>query len=455
MAVNFEITIKSDEGRASIFESELLPTADNLDELALSVRSATEAARRLHANGIDVLDIGRFSISARCEEDRFSSFFGTELRTVQLRPVEGADEPETPAGRAAAYEARVPAARVTPPETDGLNDLLERVYVQPDPILFAGERPVPPAGLMRPKFRLRVPGDIAQLMGATVAHRSGTTGRGVRVAMVDGGFYHHPYFVDQGYDFLAVPAPDVADPQDDPSGHGTGEAANLFATAPGINFIGVKMGNPTLAFRTAAQLRPDVITCSWGFHVDFPGTTMPNWLKPLYLEVLNAIANGTIVCFSAGNGHRAFPANVPQVIAVGGTVVQADLDVRATEYTSSFDSAWFAGRHLPDITGLCGEPPTADYIVLPVPAGSALEISGGWGAFSGTSAASPMVAGVCALLREVDADITPADAKRVLQYTAFDVKNGKSAHGDVAAPGKDAATGYGLVDAGRAVNALV
>jgi len=252
-----------------------------------------------------------------------------------------------------------------------------------------------------------------------------------------------------------VAAPDTTDGSDDPSGHGTGESANLFATAPGINFIGVKMNNPTLAFRTAARLRPDVITCSWGYHVDFPGTSMPSWLRPLYLEILNAVRNGTIVCFAGGNGHRAFPANMPQVIAVGGTVVRSDLSVRATEYASSFDSSWFPGRHVPDLTGLCGEPPTADYIVLPVPQTSALNQHDGWGAFSGTSAATPMVAGVAALLREVDPEISPADAKRVLQITARDVRAGKSRQGELATPGRDGATGYGLVDADRAVNALV
>jgi hypothetical protein len=76
--------------------------------------------------------------------------------------------------------------------------------------------------------------------------------------------------------------------------------------------------NPTLAFKSAADLEPAVITNSWGYHL--PGiTTLPNFLKPLEAAVLEAVnTRGIIVCFSAGNGHIAFPAMLPDVIAVGG-----------------------------------------------------------------------------------------------------------------------------------------
>lgn len=339
------------------------------------------------------------------------------------------------------------------PKEDQLDQLIDRAYIQHPPILFANERPLPP--FWNDKFRLRVPTDVAQIMGASSVHRLGITGSGVRVAMPDTGFYHHPYFAAHDFNFLAVTAPDALDHTSDSNGHGTGECANLFATAPGINFIGVKMGNTTLSFKTAVELRPAVITCSWGYSVDMPNTQMPNWLKPLHLAVLDAVARGITVCFSAGNGHYAFPGSMPEVISVGGVVVDENLNYSATQYTSGFMSTWFPGRRVPDVCGLCGTPPKADYIILPVQAGAALEKADGWGAFSGTSAASPMVAGVCALLKEADDELMPVDIKRILQFTARDITVGTNAQGHPAQPGPDLATGFGLVDAKRALEAII
>ena len=340
------------------------------------------------------------------------------------------------------------------PNQEGLDELIENVYTQPDPILFLNERSIPP--LWNDKFRLRVPVDVAQLMEASSVHRRGITGKGVRVVMVDSGFYHHPYFKNQGYNFLGVTAPDAIDPDHDPSGHGTGECANLFATSPGINFIGVKLGgNSTLAFKTATALRPEVITNSWGYSVDYPGSRMPNYLKPLHLAVLDAVSRGITVCFAGGNGHLAFPANVPEVIAVGGVHVDEKLNYEASNYASSFDSTWFPGRHVPDICGLVGLKPRADYIALPVENLSDLDKQGGWGVFSGTSAACPMVAGVCALLKEADPNLTPSEIKSILQHTARDIDKGTSSHGDTAETGWDKATGYGLVNATRAIEVVI
>jgi subtilisin family serine protease len=339
------------------------------------------------------------------------------------------------------------------PKADGLDTLIDRAYIQRTPIFFADERPLPP--LWPDKFRLRVPVDIAQLTQAASVHKRGYTGKGVKVVMADTGFYRHPYFREQGYNFLAITAPDALDHTSDSHGHGTGECANLFATAPGINFIGLKMGNPTLAIKTAAELKPDVITNSWGYHVDLPDTEMPNWLKPLHLAVLSAVKQGITVVFSAGNGHNGFPGSMPEVISAGGVVVDSDLSYSATPYTSGFMSTWFPGRRVPDVSGLCGTPPTADYIVLPVQSGASIERADGWGAFSGTSAAAPMVAGICALLKQADPGLRPADIKNILMYTARDITQGTNAHNQEAKPGPDLATGFGLVDAARAMETLI
>ncbi len=450
--VNFEAVVKPQDAETpeaaearSIFGAAAVPAVGNLDRYRADKESSILAARKLANNGVTINDIGEFSISASCPAGKFEALFGTKLTEQKL---EGGDL--LPEGYR--FLAAGPDAPWSMPRVDGLDSLLLNAYTQADPLFFAGERPIPPR--WTDKFRLRVPVDVAQIMRASSVHRLGITGKGVRVAMPDSGFYHHPYFQQQGYNFLSVTAPDVLDHTSDASGHGTGEAANLFATAPGINFIGVKMGNPTLAFKTAVALRPQVMTNSWGYHLDLPNTSMPNWLKPLHLAILDAVAQGIVVCFSAGNGHLAFPACMPEVIAVGGVHVDQKLVYEASNYASSFRSTWFPGRKVPDACGLVGMQTKADYIILPVQKGAQLEKNGGWGAFSGTSAASPMVAGVCALLCEADPSLKPDEIKTLLQYTAKDITKGHSRY-DPAGPGPDLATGFGLVDAARAIEAIL
>jgi subtilase family serine protease len=443
--IPFEVAVQPESDGKSVFAANSLPSVANLDRYRTPLDKMIETARQLQRRGVTVHQVSPFSISSACPRDAFESLFNTKLV-----------EKPMPKGRHLALRDSylAPEQRIQPPAVEELANLVERVYIQPPPLFFAGERPTPP--FWNDKFRLRVPVDVAQLMRASTVHRRGITGKGVRVAMPDTGFYYHPYFLDQGCNFLAVASADVIDYTSDGYGHGTGECANLFATAPDINFVGVKMGgNLTLAFKTATELRPQVMTNSWGYSVDVPGSTMPNFLKPLYLAILDAVARGIIVCFSAGNGHYAFPGDIPEVISVGGVVVDQNLNYSATKYTSGFDSTWFPGRRVPDVCGLCGEPPTADYIVLPVQSGASLEKQSGWGAFSGTSACSPMVAGVCALLKQADPSLTSEQVRSILQHTARDILVGTNAMGKVAGPGPDGATGFGLVDATRAVEVLI
>lgn len=444
--VRFEVVVKPHGESRSVFDPDAFPTIGNLDEFRAHKGRSIETARKLQKHGITVHDIGEFSISSSCPEGMFESFFSTKISQIRLPKKAHAPTDCVMRAPKKGEDWKIP-------EVDGLDQLIERAYVQHEPILFAGERPTPP--FWKDKFRLRVPVDVAQIMKAASVHKKGITGDGVRVVMPDTGFYHHPFFKEQGYNFLAVTTPDVVDYASDSSGHGTGECANLLATAPGINFIGLKRGNTTLAIKTATELRPDVVTCSWGYSVDGPLAAMPGWLKPLYLAVLDAVSKGITVCFSSGNGHYGFPGSMPEVISVGGVVVDEKLNYSATKYTSGYNSTWFPGRRVPDVSGLCGDLPKADYIVLPVQAGAGAEKAGGWGAFSGTSAASPMVAGVCALLKEADPSLTPNGIKNILKYTARDITTGKNAMGFKAKPGPDLATGYGLVDAERAMEAVL
>jgi subtilase family serine protease len=448
--VNFEVSVKPEDGGRSIFEDDLFLSESNLEKFLMNPDKGVETAHKLEKNGVKVNHIGDFSISASCTADKFETFFNTKIHENKL-PQE-AIAPDD-------YVMNAPA-KGDPwglPKVDNLDKLIDRAYIQHPPIYFNGERPIPPIfNGESEKFRLRVPTDVEQLLGASHVHRTGITGKGVRVMMPDTGFYHHPYFKEQNYNFIAVTTPDAYDHTTDPHGHGTGESANLLAVAPGINFVGIKMnfGNTVLAIKTAIDLRADIITCSWGYDLDGRVPKMPNNLKFLYLYIMYAVSKGITVFCSAGNGHLAFPASMPQVISVGGVVVDEKLNYSATDYASGFKSTWFPGRNVPDVCGLCGTQPSADYIVLPVNKDALLNKEDGWGTFSGTSASSPMVAGIGALLKESDPTLKPKDIKHLLTCSARDIEEGKCYQGHPATPGPDLATGFGLADALRAMEVV-
>ncbi|MCD0452626.1 S8 family serine peptidase [Actinocorallia sp. API 0066] len=455
--VHFEAVVRSESG-ASVFEGTAAAQASVLERLAPPDGRAADAAAELQAIGFTIRHIGTYSVSGECDRGLWESTFGTVVephtRALHGQPGDEADESDQ-----VTFLSHVPDVPFTVPER--LSSLVERAYPQRPPVFFGS--PIPPP---LPYFHLRVPDDVALILRATAVHQHGVTGRGVLVAMTDTGFYRHPFYAAHGYQYQATLAPDATRVEHDEYGHGTAEAANIFAAARDIDFVGVKMGaNPVLAFKTASDLHPAVLTNSWGFHL--PGLSeLPNYLKPLELAVLEAVRErGITVCFSAGNGHVAFPAMLPDVIAVGGVHARpapggTGFDLQASDYASSFDSLIYPGRHVPDVCGLVGMRPHAIYIALPVEPGDVIDrsLSGndqtgaddGWAVISGTSAAAPQIAGVCALLKQAQPGLSPDLVKALLKASALDVVHGTSAMGEPAGEGHDGATGAGLVDADAA-----
>lgn len=453
--VSAEVVLSSESG-ASMFETGAVLTADNLDDYEPPAGRGMETARVLRELGFTVRHIGTFSISVEVTRSLWEKTFNTKVEK-RTQPI----STEHPEIGSVEYWSHIADTKFDIPRT--LQSLVERAYPQLPPILF--ESSLPP----RVNYHhLEVPVDVGMVLRADGVHQHGITGRGVLVAMADTGFYRHPFYAWHGYHYHATLAPDATNVDQDANGHGTAEAANIFSCAPDIDFIGVKFGpNATLAFKAASDLEPAVMTNSWGYNL--PGlTTLPNFLMPLQAAVLEAVnLRGIIVCFSGGNGQIAFPAMMPDVLAVGGVHARADLvgndfSLEASDYASSFDSLIYPGRHVPDVCGLVGMRPGALYIMLPVPPGSGIDVgvsggaypnrdetasNDGWAAISGTSAASPQIAGVCALLKQAQPGLSPKLAKAVLRASARDVTVGASRNGQPAGPGHDGATGAGLVNA--------
>ena len=172
-----------------------------------------------------------------------------------------------------------------------------------------------------------------------------------------------------------------------------------------------------------------------------------------------------IMVFAAGNygsseGAIRPPNAVPQVITVANACKAID---SCGEGRISGDSS--RGEQV-DVTA-----PGSDIISTSIPAsvigalkpfyggsyGSTTQEQAQNNAFytgaSGTSMAAPHVAGLVALMLQIDPDLSPADAERILIQTSVDIEfpNGPGAG---AFPGHDIHSGWGLVNAEAALRAV-
>ena len=448
-------------GPQSLFDADAVITSETVSQFASDPGDTRDAKRVLAKAGFHIFEAASNdkTISIGGSAKQFKDFFGAKIskQSAEIGP-------DTKVSFMATSEEPADALMQAPEE---FRSLIEGAVIARPPTYFAAS-PIPPLAPVHanayPYFM--VPDGVAVMLRAARVHRLGVTGKQVVVGMIDTGHHGHPFFGYRGYRVLkTLLAPGASDPSDDTNGHGTGESANIFACAPDCRLRPVKMANDTVgAINTAlnSSPKPQVLTNSWGYSLDHPGSSIPNWLKPLEAAVANAVAQGVVVCFSAGNGHKAFPGSHPDVISVGGAHVNLPdvSDIEASSYASSFNSTWYPGRACPDVCGLTGKRVNinggkAPSLLLPVQEGAALDgidpttgsSSDGYGLFSGTSAACPQVAGIVALMLEKDASLTPAKVKEVLKKSARDIKKGTTGNGDTAVSGPDLATGAGLADA--------
>jgi subtilisin family serine protease len=437
-------------------------TSDVVTRFYSEPRVMTDAVSRLQGEGFEVLSVGAATVTIAGPPKTFERVFkrrivATEDETMReqrrVEPVTVLDCPDTP------------VTGLIDTTDSPLSDVVEGVALSKRYYPFAVSK-LPPR---KSYWYLDVPGDVSLGMMADRAHRMGYTGTGVKVVMVDSGWYRHPFFTSRGYRSAPVVlAPGATRPAHDEIGHGTGESANVFAVAPDVSFTMVKTDfiNVVGAFNAAVALNPHVISCSWGGDIKDPPLHAAD--QALAAAIASAVQQGIIVIFAAGNGHWGFPGQHPDVISAGGTYLQSGKPPEATEYASGFKSRIYPGRRVPDVCGLVGKLPGAVYIMLPLeprcvidrdlggtayPNGDGTERNDGWAAFSGTSAAAPQIAGACALMKQAWPQMTPAQAKNILKTTARDVAKGRCARETGrhrAAAGPDLATGHGIGNATKA-----
>lgn len=269
------------------------------------------------------------------------------------------------------------------------------------------------------------------------------TGEGVQIAIIDTGIHPHPDLTEPNNRIVAFKdyVNGRTDPYDD-NGHGThcaGDAAGNGNASDGkyrgpayeANLIGVKvldkMGSGNLSDVMAGvewcinqrdELDIDVISMSLG--VPSSGGS-----DPLAQVVSEAWAKGLTVVAAAGNSGPeertiASPGIVPEIITVGASDDQNTVD-RSDDSVADFSSRGPTpeGVTKPDIVS-----PGVNIVSLRTP-GSYLDkysgkedVNDSYTSLSGTSMATPIVAGIAAQLLQQNPSLAPDDVKEALTSTA-------------------------------------
>jgi len=235
--------------------------------------------------------------------------------------------------------------------------------------------------------------------------------------------------------------PGTFSPQDD-HGHGTHVAGIVGAepvtpdgvtgVAPGCRLMPVKVLDARGEGTTSRICQGIVWAVDHGARVLNLSLGGAGGGKTLETAVSYALAHGVVVVAAMGNegaNVQEYPAGYPGVVAVGA----CDDSGR----TASFSNI---GRWI-SVTA----PGENVYSTMPMKAFTLLDedpgAGRGHGTLSGTSMATPFVAGVAALMLSLQPQLTPDAVRSRLERTAF----------DMATPGFDTSSGHGLVQADLAL----
>ncbi|WP_100011609.1 S8 family peptidase [Lentibacillus sediminis] len=278
-----------------------------------------------------------------------------------------------------------------------------------------------------------------------VQEQLGFTGKNVGIAVIDTGIYPHADLTEQANRIVAFKdfINDNEEAYDD-NGHGThcaGDAAGdgyqaegeYAGPAPEASLIGVKALDQNGGGRLSTIIQ-GITWCiehkeDYNIRIISLSLGAPAYESyrddPLSQAVQEAWHQGIVVCAAAGNDGPAAmtistPAINPFIITVGSAVDQN------TEERSDDEIAEYSSRG-PTIDSLVKPDiyaPGTDIISLLAP-GSALEtqlpeqiIDEHYIQLSGTSMATPICAGVVALMLEANPALSPNDVKSILQTTA-------------------------------------
>jgi subtilisin family serine protease len=231
-----------------------------------------------------------------------------------------------------------------------------------------------------------------------------------------------------------------------------GKSAGAVGPAPGCRILPVKVFHADElardeavadAIRYSAQ-HADILSCSWS-----SGQSPDIELALEDIAATGRQGKGAIAFFAAGNGHGrpvSFPARDPNAIAVGASTDQG----KRASYSNVGSQIAFVAPSSGGTAGIF----TTDVSYHNGGFNIGQESSGGadglhTNSFGGTSSATPLAAGVTALLLSLKPALTGREVRDLLAQTADKIGSGYDANGH------SKEFGHGRINAGNAIQALV
>lgn len=290
---------------------------------------------------------------------------------------------------------------------------------------------------------------VASASASNVVRRNQRlTGKGVKIAIIDTGIYPHQDLSGRITDFVDF-INNRTDPYDD-NGHGThcaGDAAGNGAAsssryagpAPEANLVGVKvldkLGSGSLETVMSGvdwciqyneepnAEKIDIISMSLGSSPQNFGDDIND---PMVQMVNAAWDAGIVVCVAAGNegpnsGTIASPGLSEKIITVGALDDKDTVETRNDDVVASFSSRGptIYGDKKPDILA-----PGVNIVSLRAPNSyldklqKASRVGNDYFSLSGTSMATPICAGVAALIKQNNPELPPKKVKELLMSGA-------------------------------------
>jgi len=276
----------------------------------------------------------------------------------------------------------------------------------------------------------------------------GYTGEGMNIAVIDTGIDASHSSLDDFDDdpltfdpkviafYDAINSPDQTDgstPAYDDHGHGSHCAGISTGTgAPGYDYVGIAPGSALIGVKVldgAGSGSFDQVMAGMQWTIDhmeefnIRAATMSlggPWLYELtqsqedrLTEMANRMVHaGIALCVAAGNdgayGTVGTPGAARDVITVGATDHHRELAIYSSKGPTH------EGLIKPNVAGVGGGAGVGSGGVMSVAANTGTEYT----AMSGTSMATPMVAGIMTVILEANPDLDPLTVRSVLEYTS-------------------------------------